>query len=279
MSDAIAHVDPAILARVLKDLDGVSFDPSTEEGTKGVAELVRKYLEHPDQEKRLLDAIDGHSRQALMEEAVFPSRYGPIRTAPRVAPSDERSEVPPIGSAEFDAYMDTPDEAASMGDGSSLPVAEPSALGFKKVAVGEPPTLEAVDMLLRKAQQHLDARRGPLSQGSFFARLFKARTDPISEKDAFAMPLARNWFSVEVSSNNARLVTWDSVAFGNYLYLRLSKRGVPAFRGCFLLTDTATVKELSDVFADEPAIGSTTLHALRLAMSRTHRATQAGATA
>jgi len=268
MSDAIARIDPSVLSKALRDVEGVRLDLSTEEGAHQASEIVGRLLGSPESEAQLLAAIGKYADPMLEAGEPLPTRYDAIKTtSPRVS-SDPAALAPPIGSAEFDTYVDSSSADASEAGLADLQVATPKDLGFEGDEGAAPPSTALVEGILRTAQRELEALdlEKQRHSHSFLSRWLKKKRP---EPGTFARVVARNRFTVLVSIDNARMVSWDHVTSGGFLYLKLMKRGKLAFRGKVPLADKAAVNQrLADVFADEPSVGAATLHAVRLAMSQ-----------
>lgn len=107
MVDVVAQIPPQMLAAALRDLVGEEVDPNTEQGRQRSTELLQGLLANHESSRRLVDALQRHGAASLADAPALPKRYGRMATAPKRLPRDPLLDVPPMGSAEFDAQVDT----------------------------------------------------------------------------------------------------------------------------------------------------------------------------
>lgn len=272
MADATVRIEPDVLAAALREVEGVVVDPSTEEGARAGALIIERLLADPESAEKLLSAVERHAEAGADVATKFPDVYDPVETVDSTSTRGVSRAAPPIGSAEFDAYMDetapelvTEDEESAI---TAMPVAEPRELGFAVDAAAPPPRAE-VDAALRDAQRLFEVKlQGPHT----FRTRFKAAVDVLMDRgerewDVVALPLARNRFVVQLKRQNERW-RWESIAAGDWLYVLVVTDGRLAFKDRLSLTDLDATKErLEAAFASEPSAGARTLRALRLAMT------------
>jgi hypothetical protein len=275
MEDAIARIDPQVLAAALRDVEGVSLDPSSEEGAKEAAQRVERLMSDTKTEKQLLDAIERHTDSALSTDAPFPSEYSQVETIPSTQAQNSALDVPPVGSAEFEAYIAAPADrkkivAKEFEIDSGLPLASPSELGFPSDATEEiePLPRYEVDAVVREAQRVFERKQLKHS----FTERFRVAVDALRNRlspnwVSMITPMAaRNRYVVDVRRLDAHW-HWDSVLVGRHLYVVMSADGKQTLRMRLPLSDSATTTHrLETVFADEPTAGAETLRALRIAM-------------
>jgi hypothetical protein len=271
--DAIVRIDPKVLAAALLDVEGVSLDPSDEDGAKDAAQRVERLMSDTRTEKQLLDAIERHTDSALINDDPFPSEYSQVGTIPSTQAHNSALDVPPIGSAEFEAYMAAPDDRKNIVAKEveiNFPLASPSELGFPSEATEEIEPLPSyeVDAVVREAQRVFERRQ--LKQS--FRERFRVAVDALRNRlspnwvSMITPMVARNRYVVDVRRLDAHW-HWDSVLVGRHLYVVMSAEGRQALRMRLPLSDSAaTTRRLETVFADEPTAGAETLRALRIAM-------------
>jgi len=105
MADATVRIEPDVLAAALRDIEGVEVDLSTQEGARAGALMVERLLADPESAEKLLSAVERRAEAVGRAPTKFPDVYGPVETVASTSPQDASLAVPPIGSAEFDAYM------------------------------------------------------------------------------------------------------------------------------------------------------------------------------
>lgn len=103
--DFTARIDPAILAAALREVEGVELDPSTESGAIAAGLIVQRMLQDEHSLQRLLEVLVRLEEAALGDSIDYPQEFGPVATSSEVFP-DLRMGAPPIGSEEFEQYMD-----------------------------------------------------------------------------------------------------------------------------------------------------------------------------
>lgn len=275
MASAIARIDPEVLAAALRDVEGVSLDPSNKGGAKEVARRVERLMGDPKTEKQFMDAIERHTDSTLSNDAPFPLEYGQVGVAASAQEHSSALDVPPIGSAEFDAYMAAPVDrkkivAKEVEIDSGFPLASPSELGFPSEVTEETEPLASyeVDAVVREAQRVFERKQ--LKQS--FRERFRVAVDALRNRlspnwvSRITPMVARNRYVVDVRRLDAHW-HWDSVLVGRHLYVLMSADGRQDRRMQLPLSDSATTtRQLETVFAEEPTAGAETLRALRIAM-------------
>lgn len=109
MADAVAKIPLRILAAALRDLAGEELDPDTEQGCQRSVELLQGLLANRDSTRRLIDALQRHGAANLGAALTLPERYGRMITASERLPRDPQLDMPPTGSAEFEAFVQAQD--------------------------------------------------------------------------------------------------------------------------------------------------------------------------
>lgn len=103
--DFTARIDPAILAAALREVEGVDLDPSTESGAIAASRIVQRVLQDEDSLQRLLDVLLRLEMEASGVSDDCAQEFGPVATSSEVF-QDLPMGAPPIGSEEFEQYMD-----------------------------------------------------------------------------------------------------------------------------------------------------------------------------
>lgn len=126
--DSTARIDPAILAAALREVEGVDLDPSTDSGAIAAGLIVQRVLQDKDSMQRLLDVVLRLEMEALGDSIDYPQEFGPVVTSSEAFP-DLLMATPPIGSEEFEQYMDElvqSDELRSSAKATNTRTGEPS---------------------------------------------------------------------------------------------------------------------------------------------------------
>ena len=102
---APSEIDPAVLAAALREVAGIDVDPSTEMGAMEASSHVGRLMRRKGSLRRLLDVMVRLATEASGARADTEEALGPVATSSEVFP-DLLMAAPPIGSEEFEQYMD-----------------------------------------------------------------------------------------------------------------------------------------------------------------------------
>lgn len=270
MTNFVARVDPHVLASALQEIEGRSFDLTSESGRMDAEAVVERLLGRSESEEQLIDAVV-RIETALGSHQEHENVRGGIRT-PASATSAAGSEVmnleamsqqtvPPIGSLEFDQYMDEVESRAS----SKTP-------GGEAVASREPGPFVAhyddFDRILRNTEHRLQAylvqSKRPFRdrfiaaiEGFVNASKREERTTVTHYSDRFVVLVQ---FHSEASE-------WVSFVLEDGLFVRLQNSGDRPVE--FVLRsghDQAPDNELLRAFENKPELGVKVIHAARRAL-------------
>ena len=97
--------DAAILAAALREVAGVELDPTTEAGAVETGRVGWDLMQDQALLQRLLAVLVSLEEEAAGPEAELHWPLGPVATTSEVFP-DLPTPAPPIGSEEFERYVD-----------------------------------------------------------------------------------------------------------------------------------------------------------------------------
>jgi hypothetical protein len=97
--------DAVLLAAALREVAGVELDPTTESGAVETGRVVWELMRDQTLLQRLLAVLARLQEEAADPEAELQWPLGPVATTSEVFP-DLPTAAPPIGSAEFERYVD-----------------------------------------------------------------------------------------------------------------------------------------------------------------------------
>ena len=102
---APSDIDPALLAAALREVAGIEVDLSTEMGAMEASRHVGRLMRRKGSLRRLLEVMIRLATEASGACANADGTLGPVATSSEVFP-DLPLSAPPIGSEEFEQYMD-----------------------------------------------------------------------------------------------------------------------------------------------------------------------------
>jgi hypothetical protein len=106
MADILEMIPQKVLASALRDITGVEYDLSTHEGELKAAEVITEILQSHASLNKLLEAIEQHGGEKYLT-CTLPERFGPVAMADDAIQADKTWDMPPVGSKEFDDYIET----------------------------------------------------------------------------------------------------------------------------------------------------------------------------
>ena len=286
MPETLLQVSPRVLAAALAELEEAVPDPSSSEWEQESARIVQRLLSDEATAQRLVEAVERHgTAQWDAVASTLPARYGPARMASRTVPRQQLELTPPVGSQEFDDFVDASatgasDATVALTGQSAAALATPAQLGFS-VEFAEPPAPPAeLDALLRDVQHQLERltkqQQHKRTFTTFWARLTAARdafmrSEPL-HSEVRCRVRASNYFVVQAKVGAAQL-DWASITSGENLFVELTQGGHIVFRDQLPLHEHARAQRaLTQALATWPDVGVLAVHELRRSMVREARA-------
>lgn len=269
MADATAQIPADVLAAALSELEGVALDPSTPDGRLESAKIAERLMSDEGSSKRLLAALEKHSASAMPREA-SKAAYGPAVMVQTSLPREAANEEPPIGSAEFEAFLSNPPDLTNLAHrdikpANVMPLAAPTELGFQE-ELAEPlsPATRQFDAVFLDAQRQL-AKLGSGGRRSLWKRI-QAVFDKPSEWRISSRVLAKNYVVVEVKHGQSK-IQWSSIASGSFLYVSIETDGKVTLKQKLTLADRVrTQQQVTAAFGSKAEAGAHTLLELRRTM-------------
>ena len=270
MTNAIAKIPPRVLAAALQEVEGVVCDLSTAEGEQKAVELAARLMRNEETLEPLLAALEKHGG-AEFAGAELPSVYGPVAMEADALPSDPAWNVPPIGSPEFDSFMDehVQGEAGRQNVVELSKPAPPSLLGFTEVSA-EPVSITALkefDTIFLDAQRELTLRAKRAHKPGVLSRVFSAVFSSGFTAEPplrFATKTVDNYTVVEARKGAYTKLHVHSIASGKVIFVMVRIDGKVTMKDRITLTDrVSAVQRFTEVFADEAEVGAVALHELR----------------
>ncbi|ARN21872.1 hypothetical protein [Piscinibacter gummiphilus] len=272
MADALAGIPPNVLAAALHEVEGGEFDLSTEEGARQAAALVERLMQDSDSLDRLLRALERHNSKAV-EQAPLPSSFGAVAMEADALPAATTAwHEPPVGSAEFDAFLSesSPDavEQADVVAGAVQP-SPPSVLGFEEASVEPVPAAayKEFDAFLLEVQRQLKHRaRKEVQREGFWARLHSIfSASPRSDLPwRYATKAISNYTTVAARQGNSTKVQLQSIASGKVLFVLIHVNGTIRLKDRITLADRSrAVQRFTEVLAGDAEVGAEAVHELR----------------
>ena len=127
MVDPIAKVPAPVLAAALRDVAGVVIDVATPSGQAEAAREVQRLMSEKVTAEQLLDSLERHGAAETLRHDLRMT-YGPVALAENCLASDGWNEEPPVGSADFEAFVTN--EGRQNADSAEL--VTPRTLGFEE---------------------------------------------------------------------------------------------------------------------------------------------------
>lgn len=82
VDDFASRIDPGILASVLREVEGVELDPSTESGAVAAAQVVRRLMQDEAKLEQMILVLLRLEEAAAGGPIVVPEVFGPVVTLP-----------------------------------------------------------------------------------------------------------------------------------------------------------------------------------------------------
>lgn len=270
MANAVAQIPPQMLAAALRDLVGEEVDPNTEQGRHRSTELLKGLLANHDGTRRLVDALQHHGAANLADAPAPPKRYGRMTAAPERLPRDPQLDVPPMGSEEFENFVQTPAAThrilhLDLDNASVVQLATPDLLGFLEDRVEPTPkqVTREFDEVVLQAQRQLLAR---MSSANFWVRTKRRFVSHLSQWRVTTRIMAKNFVAIEVKRGPSRLKLL-ALTSGRVMYVRLYNHTSVVFMDKLSLADTSGAGDrLTVAFENDMEGGFETLLELRRAM-------------
>lgn len=269
MTNFVTRIDPKVLAAALQEIEGRGFDLSTESGRKDAQVVVQRLLASDESEARLVDAIvrledglqSGQKHEIERKVAGTSIKQASIRDSWVAAQGSSSSLVPPMGSPEFDQYVDAAGahESMTLQEKSAVTPRESWLLYYH---------YRDFDRILRNAENRLQAY-ALKDRRSFVDRLsaaFDGFVNSGKREDSTSVTHYPGRFVVEVKlhSDAAR---WVSSLLEDGLLVRLQSSGdKPVEIMLRIGSDAAQENELLRAFESKPGLGVKLIHTARRAL-------------
>ncbi len=120
-------IDPALLAAALREVAGIEVDPSTDAGAIEASRHVRRLMGDKRSLRRLLEVVARLELKTAGVDDKGELAFGPVVTCSGTFP-DLATAAPPIGSEEFERYIDdlvSANEQDSATTASTASISEP----------------------------------------------------------------------------------------------------------------------------------------------------------
>lgn len=114
-------IDPALLAAALREVAGIEVDPSTDAGAIEASRQVARLMRNKRSLQRLLKVVVRLETKAARLDDEGEVTFGPVVTCRGTFPASPMA-VPPIGSEEFERFID--ELVGHTGRGTTARVAE-----------------------------------------------------------------------------------------------------------------------------------------------------------
>jgi hypothetical protein len=270
MVDALATIPPEVLAAALLEVEGVEFDLSTAEGATQAAASAERLMQDAGSLERLLAALERHGNH-VVNETPLPATFGRVAMEADALPAASAWLVPPVGSAEFDAFVSEPvpamDEQGDLVEATAQP-SPPSLLGFDERSI-EPVPIAAMrefDSIFLDVQRQLRLRARKTSRQGFWERLSTlfSPAPPVDPPLHFTSKAVRNFTTVTAHQGSSTKILLQSIASGEVLFVQVRINGAIKMKDRITLADRRTaVQRFTEVLAEEAEVGAEAVHALR----------------